>query len=104
MTSVNEVYYDAIEKYGIEAQVDVAIEEMSELTKALLKYRRVENKNIHTQEEPYFNLLEEIADVQIMLEQLRIIYDPGSVETIMKRKQNRLAKKLEMPLPWQEVV
>ena len=34
------VYRESIEQYGVSAQVDMAIEEMAELTKALLKFRR----------------------------------------------------------------
>ena len=36
-----EVLEDAIKKYGVSIQIDMAIEEMSELTKAILKNRRI---------------------------------------------------------------
>ena len=39
--SKNEILQQAILKYGKHSQIDVAIEEMSELTKALLKDRRM---------------------------------------------------------------
>ena len=39
-TNRPEVLQECVDTYGAEAQVDMAIEEMSELTKALLKYRR----------------------------------------------------------------
>ena len=70
-----EILQKAINTYGEQPQVDVAIEEMSELTKALLKYRRNEDMSVDRR---LNNILEEIADVQIMLEQLRMIY--GSTE------------------------
>lgn len=58
--------YDALwEKYGSGAQVDKVIEEMSELTKALLKARQ--KGEIFTEE-----VDEEIADVIVMMEQLLI--------------------------------
>lgn len=85
-----EVLYSAICTYGTQAQTDMAIEEMSELTKAILKYRRTygeaEEKNIR----------EEIADVFIMLTQLIIIFDrDGEVQREINYKLNRLAQRLE---------
>lgn len=62
----------AISTYGMKAQQDMALEEMSELTKAILKTRRA-----HTGPEltaAFENVLEEIADVQIMLDQMKLIY------------------------------
>ena len=59
---------------------------MSELIKALLKYRlsqTPENKN---------NVLEEMADVGIMLDQLRIIY--GDETMLRKAKLERLKKRM----------
>lgn len=54
--------------YGTKSQEDVAIEEMAELQKAILKHRR--NAGDETRAE----IIDEIADVEIMLEQLKIIY------------------------------
>lgn len=65
------ILLQAIVEYGAEAQTDMMIEEMSELTKALLKHRRKES------EETLDNILEEIADVQIMLDQMKLIHDDG---------------------------
>lgn len=64
----------AIDTYGKDAQLDKAVEEMSELTKAICKYKFVKRKysdpyNAETQE-VCSNLEEEIADVYIMLTQL----------------------------------
>ena len=56
----------AIAAYGKNAQVDMAIEEMSELTKALCKERRYELvKGTHA--EAHANVIEEIADVLIAI-------------------------------------
>ena len=62
-----EIYNRIIEKYGKEAQTIVAIEELSELQKALCKYLRGQDN--------FENIVEEIADVKIMLEQLELIFD-----------------------------
>lgn len=55
----------AIKVFGDKAQEDIAIEEMSELTQAILHNRRGRESNIP----------EEIADVLIAVEQLIIIHD-----------------------------
>ena len=59
-----EIYEAAIEKFGIEAQAVVAIEELSECAKELCKVLRGKGN-------PQ-NLAEELADATIMLEQMRI--------------------------------
>ena len=74
----SEVLEQAVHTWGKEAQVDMVIEEMSELTKALLKHRRATNfgtqpcnsyLDINTTKQ---DIYEEIADVIIMLSQLMI--------------------------------
>lgn len=75
----------AIDTYGTDNQTDVAIEEMAELTQALIHNRRGRPANIP----------EEIADVEIMLEQLKIIHDcADEVEKQKDAKIKRLAFKL----------
>lgn len=86
-----ELIKQVIDKYGVDAQVDMVIEECSELQKALLKYRR------NPQEHEYNNVLEEVADVEIMLEQLRFIMGKGAwikIETFKVEKLERLYNKL----------
>ena len=63
-----QILQSTIDTYGAEHQVDMAIEEMAELIKALLKMRRPDKAS-------WADVLEEIVDVQIMLDQLKIIYD-----------------------------
>ena len=88
-----EIEGRAIRTYGEQPQVDVAIEEMSELTKAILKYRRAENKNKNEAEYLEDNIIEEIADVQIMLDQMRIIF--GDTSSQEEYKLNRLWARME---------
>lgn len=65
-TNQINVMIDALEYYGNDPQVDVAIEEMSELIKELLKKRRgKKNRSM---------IADEMADVYIMLEQLKFIF------------------------------
>ena len=83
----NELYEKAVEKYGLQAQSLVAIEEMTELSKVILKgFRNEINKE---------ELTDEIADVEIMLEQLKQFHEIGNKVRDRKRyKKIRLEKRL----------
>ena len=91
-----EVLQNAVDTYGKEAQVDVAIEEMSELIKALLKNRRAEHSpEAWDYEKTRQNIFEEIADVVIMLTQLLMIFGGrDAVQKAINEKVERLATRL----------
>lgn len=77
-----EFYEKIIFHFGDKNQITVAIEELSELQKELCKYLRGDMD--------YYNIAEEIADVEIMLEQLKIIFlNESDVEETKKEKINR---------------
>lgn len=61
-----KVYQAALRKWGVDLQTMMAVEEMSELTKEICKIKRGKMD--------LDALADEIADVTIMLEQLREIY------------------------------
>ena len=83
-----QIYQAACEKYGIDSQIVIAIEEMSELTKEICNISRGQ-RNIES-------LAEEIADVTIMMEQLRVIYDINDLTCDhMDAKIRRLQIRLE---------
>lgn len=84
-----EVYIDAINIYGQEKQVDIMIEEMSELTKALIKHRRKPS------DETLKNIQEEIADVKIMMYQGAMMFGEEAVERFIHEKTERLRDGLE---------
>lgn len=67
---------NAIKKFGPRPQVIVAIEEMAELQKELTKWLRGKSK--------YENMMEEMADVSIMLNQLELIFGEPVEEEIAK--------------------
>lgn len=72
--------------YGNDAQEDMAIEECSELVKAILKFRRSDEKTAEMRDA----VIDEIADVQIMLTQLGIIFNcVAEVEERIDFKINR---------------
>lgn len=82
----------AVDTYGQTAQMDMAVEEMAELTKALCKVKRAAPGRETTA--AVSNVFEEIADVQIMLDQLRIIFG-GSTIDIEEEKLKRLKRRLD---------
>ena len=85
-----DIYTAAVKKFGKEHQLVLCMEEMAKLTKELSKNMRG-SKNIT-------NISEEMADVEIMLEQLRVIFGNRSeVDTIKAEKLLRLADRVEMP-------
>ena len=88
MNNNNETYKKAIDTYGKDKQLDVAIEEMSELTKEICKFKRGQDN--HQQ------IVEEIADVEIMLQQLKMICDVkcSELEGVKYQKAERLAERL----------
>lgn len=84
------VYEDAIERYGSEHQMVVAIEEMSEVIKSLTKWLR------RGGESDLDSIVEEVADATIMLEQLRLIFDINDeVCEAMDKKIERLRKRVK---------
>ena len=83
----------AIDTYGTEAQMMQCIEEMAELIQAINKYFRA-----NTDEEmakAYVSVIEEISDVQIMLEQMRILFGDKAVDEQITAKLGRLEKRLK---------
>ena len=84
-----------LQKYGEENEVDMCIEECSELTKALLKFRRRKRGELlpETVSSLLENIKEEIADVEIMLTQMKILYDcEEEVKELIDYKLNRQVK------------
>ena len=73
-----EICEECVKKYGVESQINVAIEEMSELTKALCKWNRAElpGETMELRD----HVMEELADVIIMTEQLKIMFAAADEE------------------------
>ena len=79
----------AIETYGKDAQLNVAIEELSELIKEICKHKRGrENRDA---------IIEEMADCLIVIDQIGIIFDISDDEVfdMYTQKVKRLEKRLE---------
>lgn len=90
---------ETMDRYGIEKQSLVAMEELSEMQKAISKLVRnpeektkpLEFKGLRN------NLIEEMADVLICMDQLIEYYQIQGIEIqdIIQAKQERQAKRLE---------
>ena len=82
------IYREALNKWGAEAQTLMVFEEMSELQKELCKHARGKDNREA--------IAEEIADVQIMLEQMMILHDCEDLVEVQKfKKTHRLKVRLE---------
>lgn len=82
----------ALETFGYQMQSDILIEEMSELTKAIIKHRR------YGLPETYDNICEEMTDVSIMLQQMFLRTSEVDYDSIADRKIKRLADGLTSSL------
>jgi NTP pyrophosphatase (non-canonical NTP hydrolase) len=82
------VLRQAIEEYGADHQLTVAIEELSELIKEICKCKRGENNRNR--------IIEEMADCYIMLEQIQLIFSirMDDIYKGIDRKVYRLRERL----------
>jgi NTP pyrophosphatase (non-canonical NTP hydrolase) len=89
MSEEIEIMRSAIRKNGKAMQTVVAIEEMSELQKELSKFIRGKGNRE--------NLIEEVADVLVMITQIQLMYHipDDEVERIMHLKLNRLKERMQ---------
>ena len=79
MMDMELICQQAVNHFGTESRIILAVEEMSELQKELCKHSRGRQN--------YYHIAEEIADVHIMLEQLMILFDcRESVEQLMSNE------------------
>ena len=102
----DERIQEIVLRYGYDAQSRQCIEEMAELTQAINKFWRkdlkcgygaIEESGLDKESEAYINLIEEIADVEIMLEQMKeMLYCGERVAEIREEKLERQTEKEEM--------
>lgn len=84
----DEICRAALDAFGKSSQMQVAIEEMSELTKELCKNGRGQENATH--------IAEEIADVEIMLRQMVMLFDCSfTVDKFRRYKLERLAERIK---------
>lgn len=97
-----KVLAGAIQKYGVPHQLNImAVEELSELIQAITKAQRAGivkewgiqppcKESSMKQIEAYNNLCKEAADIEIVLEQVKMMLNPDFYNTSLDRKINRL--------------
>ena len=101
--SEKTVFKKAIDQYGIPDQVQVACEECAELIKALSKYQRVTKHQPQDKrkiQRCLNNIIEEVADVSIMLDQIKLMY--GITEKTVTDVRDAKVERLEGTLSKEE--
>lgn len=101
MTTTEEILKTAIAKYGKTAQIEMLIEECSEVIHAVQKRKRLMQPG---ETEDYHNkliavndhLFEELADLSITLDQMFLIFPPQKIEAKREEKLLRLQIRLGM--------
>lgn len=89
----DQIFRRCICTYGTNPQIDVAIEEMSELTKALLKWRRAKGAELTAARGC---IVDELADVRIMARQMEILFQcEDEVERRIDFKVQRQKSRIE---------
>ena len=82
------LFQQAVDKWGRQFQIDMMIEECAELISALSKLKR---KHHPADTASLINdICEEIADVQIMVNQMKLIFGPKEVDDWQTVKMERL--------------
>lgn len=87
------------DSYGYDAQSRQCIEEMAELTQAINKFWR-KSKSDRCKKEDFElarkNIVEELADVQIMLWQMGYyILSANEIETVIEKKLDRQIRRIQ---------
>ena len=96
LTHVGMICKAAIDTWGFEKQLDVIVEELSELILAIQKWKRYRN------DERAHDIAEEAADVHLILLQLQYMFDTQVdprftqvMEETMRFKQNRIMRRID---------
>lgn len=100
--SITEMNKENAKYYGYEAQSNQLVEECAELIQAVNKYRRAK-AGVGQPVDPdkravaYDNLVEEIADVELMLEQVKHLLEipEEDLEAVKQYKVNRTRERIK---------
>ena len=88
---MSDIYSKAIEHFGKDKQLFQTCEECAELIQAISKATRYEGESY------ILNVAEEVADVEVMLEQVKRIFDlkPGIIDEYKRMKLKRLERYID---------
>lgn len=87
----DNILQSAIDKWGIDAQLEMIIEECLELALSLQKLKRL--RGDMTIKEA--NVIDELADVKIMIRQAEKIFPMDKINDRVDFKMNRLKSRIE---------
>ena len=90
-----EILQRAIDTFGMDAQCEMIIEECLELALSLQKLKRERGDP----QEKLNNIIDEIADVKIMITQAERIFPIARINARIDYKMNRLRKRLNEKQP-----
>jgi hypothetical protein len=91
------IYINALSEWGIEAQITMIFEEMAELQKELCKFLRDDIESHKKYVVRVASIAEELADCEIMLEQMKILFQcEEGVKFHKIEKLRRLKKRLNI--------
>ena len=82
------VYKTALKKWGIVAQLEMAQEEATELALAVRKHIRKDNTD------SFNHMIEEIADVEIMIAQIETMFENFPVRELIEKQKDFKVKRL----------
>lgn len=95
---VKKLYHEAWNKWGMELQFVMLMEECSELIKASSKVLRKHKEDVNV----WRNFAEEVADVEIMIDQIKTMCDWQLIDKAVENRKHdkllRLNKMLDNPL------
>ena len=89
---MNGVYNEAIKRWGAQAQTIKLVEECGELIQAVAKWQNA--RTDLNRQAMALNCIEEIADVEIMIEQFKKILQPDCGKSIKDMVYDRRQEKL----------
>lgn len=88
MTPKSKIYGEALAIWGVDSQLDKAIEEAAELIVAIERWKQ-KRAGIR-------RIIEEAVDVAIMAEQIRDMIEPAIFDVIHAEKLQRLAAMIDI--------
>lgn len=86
---MNEDYKKIADHYGLRRQLCQTVEEMAELTQVICKIRRYGMNTVRD------HLVEEVADVSIMIDQLEYLLGDSRIAQIKAEKIERQKRRIE---------
>ena len=93
---MNEAIRKIADHYGLNAQLNVATEELAELIQAIARFRRVDENDMLERAIRKNLVAEEMADVEVMLAQIKYLMKTDErVEAVAKYEIDRQLKRMK---------